>query len=258
MNTTIKNIAISEITAENNIRKVDTTSKDYKTLLDSIKRNGILQPLTVNEENELINGYHRFTVAQSLKMETVPCTVVEALTEAESKRIAVHSNVQKRGKLSDVVDYIKEQLTEEGRTLKEISEELGVSDKQCREVLKIDEMPEEIKDNPSFKNLSIANRVILTKHKKLMMEGYTEELSKAVKDGTLDETLKVVRKAKKEAKKENNGEELEKKPIIKEVRKPQKDRITLFTAQVMNHGKDKTLRVGDIQDFLTGARETWE
>ncbi len=63
---------------------VNKNSLEYMELRDSIKAEGILQNLTVRlcEEDtkyqyEIVTGLKRYTVAQELDLETVPCMIVE-------------------------------------------------------------------------------------------------------------------------------------------------------------------------------------
>ncbi len=58
----------------------DLNDKEFKQLLESIDKNGILEPLHVKKENGnylLIQGHQRFHAATKLNMREIPCIVVE-------------------------------------------------------------------------------------------------------------------------------------------------------------------------------------
>lgn len=58
----------------------------------SIELYGFVQPLVVDEHNELIIGHGRLLAAQQLGMETVPCVRVTDLTEEEVKALRIVDN----------------------------------------------------------------------------------------------------------------------------------------------------------------------
>ena len=54
-----------------------TTAEGLSNLLPSIQRKGILQPIVINRNNELIDGHRRWTCAKLLGYDTVPCNVLD-------------------------------------------------------------------------------------------------------------------------------------------------------------------------------------
>lgn len=64
----------------------------------SIRENGILQPLTVRKINnytyEIVSGERRFRAAKLLKLEAVPCIIIEASTQ-QSAVLAILENIQR-------------------------------------------------------------------------------------------------------------------------------------------------------------------
>jgi ParB/RepB/Spo0J family partition protein len=61
------------------LRPVRTASIEYAEMLDSIRDNGVLQPILVrrldNGEYEVVEGNWRFTCCTQLRMETIPCLI---------------------------------------------------------------------------------------------------------------------------------------------------------------------------------------
>lgn len=85
---------------ENHTFKVRTTSAHYLSLLDSIRENGIKQPLLVRRSPvrpgyyEIIAGHTRFAAAQELQLPTVPC-LVSVLSEEDADILMGESNIQR-------------------------------------------------------------------------------------------------------------------------------------------------------------------
>ena len=70
-----------------------------QNLSQSIKRNGILQPLTVreleNDQYELIAGERRFRAAQMVGLKFVPAYVLSIETDVEMMEYALIENIQR-------------------------------------------------------------------------------------------------------------------------------------------------------------------
>jgi hypothetical protein len=76
------------------------TPAQYESLKAGIERNGILQPLTVDEEGRVIDGRHRLKIAAELGLEAVPVnTVAGADAALLACDLAVdHRNLTKSGR----------------------------------------------------------------------------------------------------------------------------------------------------------------
>ena len=104
VNGELKNININEI--EENIvalRDVDKAKEDYIGLVDSIRRVGIMNPISVREVKNpetgkmfyaIIDGLHRWTAAKDAGLTMLPC-YVKPLAEAEILEAQIIANVQK-------------------------------------------------------------------------------------------------------------------------------------------------------------------
>lgn len=77
--------------------RVHFMPEELRALSDSIRQNGILQPLTVRrcgEEYELIAGERRLRAAKLAGMQTVPCIVME-INDRNSAILALVENIQR-------------------------------------------------------------------------------------------------------------------------------------------------------------------
>lgn len=64
-------------------------------LVESIRQHGIIEPLIVNKEGELIAGERRLKAAKSLGIEKVPVRIMEP-GEAETEEIKIIENIQRK------------------------------------------------------------------------------------------------------------------------------------------------------------------
>lgn len=71
----------------------------FGRLLDSIRKYGIVVPLEVvrrtPNEYEVIDGGRRLRAAKHLKLESVPCIVLDISSESEIRKLAIISNLQR-------------------------------------------------------------------------------------------------------------------------------------------------------------------
>lgn len=65
------------------------------TLADSISKNGLIHPLTIDENNLLIAGERRYKACQMLKLEEVEVNYRNDLTEAQKKEIEIEENIRR-------------------------------------------------------------------------------------------------------------------------------------------------------------------
>lgn len=74
----------------------------YEDMVDSIKRNGILQPLLVRnldgsgDRYEIIAGHNRWNCGKGAGLEAVPCNILQGLSDEEAMTIAVITNFHQR------------------------------------------------------------------------------------------------------------------------------------------------------------------
>ncbi len=79
--------------------------KKRQTLESSIRTYGMLDPITVNSANVIVDGHLRFEVAQKLGFRTVPVIRISHLSDAELRAYAVAAN-----KLPSVANYYLDAL----------------------------------------------------------------------------------------------------------------------------------------------------
>lgn len=94
----VKRIPVVQIKPNRSQPRVDFSVEELESLKDSIKENGILQPLTVRKitasEYELISGERRLRASIMAGLEEVPCILMEC-DEKQSAIFALLENLQR-------------------------------------------------------------------------------------------------------------------------------------------------------------------
>lgn len=157
----IVQVPLSTIKTTNRQRK---EMGDIKELAGSIKKLGLLQPLILEDNNELRAGERRLLALKSLKEETAPCIYFNQLTEIERLEIELDENskrldftwqeeVELRARLHDLYKKENPDWSEEKTATK-----LGIASQTINTDLLL---AREIKKNPDLvevKNKSDARR----------------------------------------------------------------------------------------------------
>lgn len=68
---------------------------ELENLAESIKVNGLLQPITITKQGLLVAGERRFRACQLLGMTTIPC-IVKDMTDEQVATAAIIENLQRR------------------------------------------------------------------------------------------------------------------------------------------------------------------
>ena len=118
------------------------SSEEYQELYESIKAEGVLEPIHVDEEGVVIDGHHRSKIASELG---VPCPVIahDDLSNGEKVALAFTLNLKRR----HLSKAEKEGLVVEYKRLKplasasEVARATGVSDKTVKRIERENNIP---------------------------------------------------------------------------------------------------------------------
>ena len=116
-------------------------------LSDSIKQNGILQPLLVREKGdhyEIVAGERRFQAAKLAKLEEVP-VVIKAISDEEVFKLALIENLQ-RSDLSPIEEAqgYKQLIKQENLTQDDLAKVLSKSRSAITNTLRLLDLPAEV------------------------------------------------------------------------------------------------------------------
>tara|TARA_Y100001960_G_scaffold86648_1_gene92852 strand:+ start:367 stop:1245 length:879 start_codon:yes stop_codon:yes gene_type:complete len=96
----IDHVSVDNIIPNKNQPRQIFVEDGMNELIDSIKENGILQPLTVRQLEdgmyELIAGERRLRAAKSIKLKTVPVYIINVKDDEQMLKLALIENIQRQ------------------------------------------------------------------------------------------------------------------------------------------------------------------
>jgi len=249
------------LTVNTDLRKIKEGDTKVKAMFESIRLNGVLQPVTVwctkDEKGKrllrTITGNHRIRGAQIAELETVPVIFEHCENEGDYIRKAYNLNFSKASAVSELFPHIKEDI-KTGLSVSDVASKYGISEKSVYSAVRIvgNEVLEEIAQH-NFKNAYyLSNR-------KALLEN--DEIVKIAKTGTIDQLEKAVQNLKDKAKlrhNENTGDSL---PGTAEKgtetgKEYSKERQELFFKQLENFNRE-TIDTAKLKRFLYGEIKDW-
>ena len=127
------------------------SDKGMQELIDSIKENGIIQPLTIRDSNngtyELVSGERRFRAAKKLNLSTVPVYIIEVSSDDDMLKLALIENIQRQN-LSSIEEaegyaILKGKF---GFSESNISKQVGKSRSTIANKLRLIKLPPDLKN----------------------------------------------------------------------------------------------------------------
>lgn len=101
------------------------TEEEYALLKEDIAKRGIISPIIKDAAGNIVDGYHRNTIAEELGLTDIPIKQVDG-TEAELQAMAIALNVARRQLDAEDRRELVAQLRAEGKSTRQIAEQLGV------------------------------------------------------------------------------------------------------------------------------------
>ena len=201
-------VPIEQIIANRNQPRQDFNPKEMQELTDSIKANGILQPLTVRDLDdgkfELIAGERRLSSAREAGLETVPVYILSVEADVEMMEYALIENIQRvdLNPIEEAEGYAilcgKYNLAQE-----EIAKRVGKSRPAIANSLRLLKLPPEIKSALKSGDISAGHaRAILGVRKSLqMMTLYQKVIRSGLNVRQTEELVKNIAESSKELQK---------------------------------------------------------
>ena len=130
-NSTLVYLAIDKISKNDAQPRQNFDEDALKSLSESIKQNGIIQPLCVRKNNEggytLISGERRLKAASMAGLRKIPCVLTEA-DERSSALLAIVENIQREDlNCFEEADSIFRLISEWGIPREQVAERLGMA-----------------------------------------------------------------------------------------------------------------------------------
>jgi DNA modification methylase/ParB-like chromosome segregation protein Spo0J len=102
----------------------DTTELP-STFVESVREKGVLEPLVITTDKQVISGHRRLSAAKKVGVESVPVRISEFETELAEREALIEFNRQREKTPGQVVNEFEEMLEIEKERAKERQEELG-------------------------------------------------------------------------------------------------------------------------------------
>ena len=208
-------VNLSEIKVNPNQPRKIFKEKDLEELSNSIRENGIIQPLIVVKKDdgyELIAGERRLRAARLAEIEQVP-VVVKTVTDKDKMIMSIIENVQ-RADLNCVEEALAYfQLMDDFKlTQEEVAKKLGKERSSIANYLRILKLPREVIDMLQREQLSFGHAKILAAMKEIDKTVRVANIcaSKNLSVRELEELIKKVNRPEK-LKEENRNPFLEEK-----------------------------------------------
>jgi ParB family chromosome partitioning protein len=143
----IRNIPIEKIVANQMQPRRDMG--DLKELTDSIRENGIIEPVIVKPRDgnfEIIAGERRFRAAKQAGMSEIPC-IEHDIPDNEALEMSIVENIQRKDLNVFEQAYSIRSLAEiYGYTHEEIAKKIGKSRVTVSELIRVTDLPDEIRE----------------------------------------------------------------------------------------------------------------
>ena len=173
----MKSERLELISVENILPHPDNPRKeigDLEELIESIKKNGIMQNLTVIPSDDgkymAIIGHRRLAAAKAAGLKEVPAKIVEGLTHREQVGIMLEENMQRADLTVPEQAYGFQMMLDLGETEDSIAEKTGFSKQTIRHRLQIARLNKKVLNkqwnNHEFQ-LSLADLIELEKIKNI-------------------------------------------------------------------------------------------
>lgn len=143
------NLSISSVRPNPNQPRRSFDEDELEELADSIRQNGILQPIVVRpvgDSYQIVAGERRYTAAKRVGLATIPA-VVKEVSDKEMLQLALIENLQ-RSDLNplEAAQGYKVLMEQHGLTQEELGKVLSKSRPAIANALRLLELPSEVQD----------------------------------------------------------------------------------------------------------------
>lgn len=202
------------------------SKQDLEDLVESVKINGIIQPLVVrpleeNDEYEIILGHHRRDAALLAGLNTVPCLINDDLDDDTAELLFMDSNLQhgfekmSHSEKAELIYRRNEALKRQGRRTdlnpddetKSVDEEFHLSRSSIQRYLRIYKLSDELKQKLDDGKIGVKIAVDLS--------FISEDCQRFISDLINNEDLKIDQKMSEKMKKVAERNALDENTILK-------------------------------------------
>ena len=163
---------------------------DLSELIESIRANGIIQPLIVTKDNELIAGERRLRAAKELGMKTVP-VIVQDYTDDQKREVKLIENMQ-RMDLNPIEEaaYFSDYLTATRKSADYLAKRIGKKADYIHRRMALNKLDDKVKAALAKGDIKLGHAVMISKfekqkHEPILKRILKEDISVDRLDGAL-------------------------------------------------------------------------
>lgn len=211
---TVVDVAIADITPQENQPRKSFDDESLNELAESIKSQGILQPLLVEEyapgKYSIIAGERRYRAAKIAGLEKVPA-IVRSFSELQRIEVALIENIQRENlNAIDEATAYSYLIQKSGMTQDEVATKVGKKRSTITNSLRLLSLPDSMKDD-------VISGVLTPGHARAILSLVNPSDRTILRDKIVEKELSV-REAEREAEALNEGKKLiirKKDPVAK-------------------------------------------
>ncbi len=170
-----------ERVTDSNVRTKDV-HKGLEQLIASIKRWGVLQPVSVFEKNgnyELFVGQRRYLASMEAGRPTIPAVVYSPMSKFDAQIRSMSENIQRRSLNADDAGEVCYQLYQKEGNIGKVAELLGISIPTVTKYLGYKTLPNWLKELVQAKEITLTKAVQLwnyTQHNETKARALAEKI----------------------------------------------------------------------------------
>lgn len=168
-------INVNKIKANTNQPRLEFNDETLNELAQSIKENGLIQPITVREiedHYEIIAGERRYRACILAGFEEVQCIVIKS-DDIQSAQLALVENIQRENLTAiEEAKAIKRIMEQTVMTQEEMAKKMGKAQSTIANKLRLLNLPEYIQE-------AVSNRKLTERHARALLQVDQEDLEQA-------------------------------------------------------------------------------
>ncbi len=156
----INEILLDDIVPNKNQPRKKFEEEGIKELAESIKENGIIQPIVVrkiNDKYQIVIGERRYRAAKLIGLKKIPA-VIRDVSDSKTLELALIENIQREdlNPIEEASAY-KTIIDREMITQEELSRKIGKSRSYIANMIRLLELPEKVKEYVSRGTISVGH-----------------------------------------------------------------------------------------------------
>jgi ParB family transcriptional regulator, chromosome partitioning protein len=134
---------------------------DVEDLVASVKRHGILEPLVVQPDGQIITGERRYVAAKYAGLKFIPVVVREVANEKESSELSLIENIQRENLKPVTEAKAYERMIAEGSTIAGVCKKTGMKVDRIYRLLKLLQLPGFVQEAVESEKMSLMGAISL-------------------------------------------------------------------------------------------------